>query len=127
MTRAAEVFKEFLAAKGLSTTPMTANCRKRSAEDMVIISGNPKKKERRGDRTIMGRDTYRRKKPQEKLLFVQENYDENYKDYTNEDRQWLLRVKKIYKCLSSCCKGDPKLFLDRHGGPIYKAGKCEMC
>ena len=77
---------------------------------------HPKKyDDRRGNKTLPPRDGFRKWSPEDKLVYIVDNYDSNHKLYVNSDRQWLLRAFKTYKCFTTCCEKKVEVFLEKYG------------
>ena len=89
-----------------------------SVHDMGAIDMSKKqKKEARGEKIIPERKSRMATNvpAAEKLIWLDSIYDEEHNDYSNEDRQFLMRAKKAIHCYRNCCNRDTNAFLDLHG------------
>ena len=121
------LFNSFLASKGHTTTH-TVSPIKRVREESVSIGEPTKKREKRGQKTILGREKFRAMNTHQKLTFILQNYDPIAKDYMGGCRVWLQRTKKTYECLVGCYNRDVDLFSQHHCPFINgDVSKCEVC
>lgn len=76
-----------------------------------------KSKNRRGTKTLPSRKGMKTWPIKERLQFVLDNYDHDSGEYCNADRVFLLRVTKLYMCLTTCCNSDVDKFVELHVDP----------
>ena len=74
-----------------------------------------KPEEQRGIKVLPPRTHFRKWSASDKLAYIVEHYNSDTKQYQNSDRQWLLRAGKVYKCYTTCCKKEVRLFLEKYG------------
>ena len=135
-TRMSSLFLEFLEAKRIQAPATTEDLlvvspedgRKRKASESVA---NVNKKERRGTKSVVGRDESSKLGAKEKIAFFDRIYDPNHGEYNNKDRQFLIRISGTVRCFRECCGKDVDVFLQKHGRGKKKAftvaSRCPSC
>ena len=82
---------------------------------IVAPKSNKRKENRRGDKTIEGRNNFQTWPAEKKLEFIDHNADFSTGDYAKGCRSWLIRVNPIAKCFRDCCNRNVDAFLLKHG------------
>jgi len=69
---------------------------------------------RKGTLQLDSRKHFAKWSVEDKLSYIEKNFDSETGKYINSDRQWLMRVSKIYKCFTTCCNRDVAHFKGLH-------------